>query len=1494
MHKCPESVVLWLMVLFVISFSNADDYRRFNEFNMQPEVWHFLNPVEGEVNAKGDLSLSIPVLTVPGSNDLDFQVSFSYKSGILFHQTASWIGLGWNFDPGSITRDVQGNMIINDSYGSPHTYGVDNNDESSFTYLPDDYYLSLPEKGTFTLYRTNLPQFNEFGISPFLHPFNGDHGFYPEQYKPYKITALTDATYDYPGNYFVEEDITGFEVVTDDGYRYYFGLPSLAIYISYTGGNPYQYHPNVWRLLAIAGPDFAGDINSLLQGDDYQISNLGPTHAYNQLGNYTDWIKLEYGFDDTSIFCDQHAGPSHLLQHSYLRWVITPTHYARFYTDSRNDIDLREDPNYSTQAFYKKLTKIELYTRDYQLVQSVELTHDYLLGQQYHYNPVQGDNNGKLTLKNITTKSYNGQALPGYSFEYVDYNPEWDFRPDVFYYDGYGYYNEAETPRIGIDRVTSDAKAWSLKSIIYPTGGSESYYYDNDEINDTQLKYIFKSKIEPAQIVWFNFNNWAGSYSCRRQGGTRVTKIVRKNGMGDSLQITYSYGPGHVPSVPPQLLPWINLDMLIAKNEFHVYKRGDLDVVYEWVKKSYNTANYEMTYYQISQDYYRTYPDYSQMNTVFYESPLNQHWIFHTDNQNLFWGIPWDWPIKKIISKNNQLEVSEYQYQSTNRKVNIMVPASVFGTLFSSLQITPVLTLEKNMASAQNSLPLLWPYQQTTIERMYDDTTKQLKTITTKTHDKLKKQKIIYAHEIPDYGGTGWNPATLKGLRRENSLNYQAQTIDYYSDLLKEPGQQNCPAQEGDSLKVWVYALAFKENDDEDFKEFFVPFPQNVRWKCQLAVGYYGMTGQGQASFKITEDNTIIVQKNLSGNVPPDHQSNYSGIFMAYPGHSYRIIVTAEANFSKTSAEGEVKYITQPPLYLSIPSAQTTTYSKVPCWVGTGNLSIDSTWKVKQVYLLCSDEPLCELPPFISWNGLTPPDPLWKKKFEVVKYRYGKPILYEDGNGNQLKLFYGDNSNNMDTTFASNYFGRDYLTAIQQNGYWSKQFDYHPRFRGVSQIKDENNNSIYFLYDNFGRLTGILNPDQDTTLTYKYTYSSQWSPSGTFNKDYPNYIRIRQFLNGSDKSDSFEFYDGRGQMIQQVVTDQTNDGFLDFYLAKDLDLMDREIKIYKNYQQPATGQPSFDKNYRLHSPAFTRQDYWDFFTRHMKEIVHPDQTHHLYTYNFISANEVLPDFFLSSDSVVWRFDQIIDENGNKIRNYLDEFGQKVLEERFVASNQSLKTFFKYDALGNLTEVYQPLYFSPPSGVNPVNCIIQYGYNTMGKLMRKSNRDEGESFFKYDNNGNLRFKRDANQDSLNSFIYYKYDALDRLLEEGVWTDGSAFTNPAYYENPFWPSNTASTWKVRNYYDVDYFGSGENYCVGKLTKSEVNSNSDTQPEISTRYRYNKMGQMIEKSVQIKGLEEKRIFFVYDRQGHLIQTNYPSGTIVQREYNKRNLLRKIRLAF
>lgn len=55
----------------------------------------------------GDLAYNIPLLEVPGPQG-GYPMALSYHGGIMTNEEASWVGLGWTLNPGSLTRSVNG------------------------------------------------------------------------------------------------------------------------------------------------------------------------------------------------------------------------------------------------------------------------------------------------------------------------------------------------------------------------------------------------------------------------------------------------------------------------------------------------------------------------------------------------------------------------------------------------------------------------------------------------------------------------------------------------------------------------------------------------------------------------------------------------------------------------------------------------------------------------------------------------------------------------------------------------------------------------------------------------------------------------------------------------------------------------------------------------------------------------------------------------------------------------------------------------------------------------------------------------------------------------------------------------------------------------------------------------------------------------------------------------------------------------------------------
>lgn len=131
------------------------------------------SPVAASANSMvdgytGDFHYSIPLMTVPGPNGESVPITAGYQAGIGVNQKASWIGLGWDYGPGEISRNVVGTpddyngRVVNElhsdgaailkqttMFGAMYTKNIKTSTSSSVLYKGNDFftvYRHLPEE----------------------------------------------------------------------------------------------------------------------------------------------------------------------------------------------------------------------------------------------------------------------------------------------------------------------------------------------------------------------------------------------------------------------------------------------------------------------------------------------------------------------------------------------------------------------------------------------------------------------------------------------------------------------------------------------------------------------------------------------------------------------------------------------------------------------------------------------------------------------------------------------------------------------------------------------------------------------------------------------------------------------------------------------------------------------------------------------------------------------------------------------------------------------------------------------------------------------------------------------------------------------------------------------------------------------------------------------------------------------------------------------------
>lgn len=93
--------------------------------NHQPEVASYENQITTDlVNlSTGDFNYNMPVLSIPSTHGM-YDVNLIYHGGIKNSQQSTWVGLGWNINPGSVLRTLNG--YADDYNGYDITNKLDN------------------------------------------------------------------------------------------------------------------------------------------------------------------------------------------------------------------------------------------------------------------------------------------------------------------------------------------------------------------------------------------------------------------------------------------------------------------------------------------------------------------------------------------------------------------------------------------------------------------------------------------------------------------------------------------------------------------------------------------------------------------------------------------------------------------------------------------------------------------------------------------------------------------------------------------------------------------------------------------------------------------------------------------------------------------------------------------------------------------------------------------------------------------------------------------------------------------------------------------------------------------------------------------------------------------------------------------------------------------------------------------------------------------------
>ena len=216
-----------------------------------------------------------------------------------------------------------------------------------------------------------------------------------------------------------------------------------------------------------------------------------------------------------------------------------------------------------------------------------------------------------------------------------------------------------------------------------------------------------------------------------------------------------------------------------------------------------------------------------------------------------------------------------------------------------------------------------------------------------------------------------------------------------------------------------------------------------------------------------------------------------------------------------------------------------------------------------------------------------------------------------------------------------------------------------------------------------------------------------------------------------------------------------------------------------------------------------------------------------------------PDSAVTTTSYSGNLTTVTDPGGKARQTQTDALGQ--LSQAVEApGGLAYPTTYGYDTLGNLTSVTQ--------GVQ----TRTFAYDSLSRLVTATNPESGTLQYEYDANGNLTKRTDC----LGTITQYYYDGLNRVCSR-TYAEGLG---------------VSATPDVTLTYDG--VGTGAN-SLGRLS-TVANSVS------STLYSgYDPVGR-VSGSTQLTDGQARAFVYTYDRAGHMVTQQYPSGRTVSSAFD------------
>jgi YD repeat-containing protein len=394
---------------------------------------------------------------------------------------------------------------------------------------------------------------------------------------------------------------------------------------------------------------------------------------------------------------------------------------------------------------------------------------------------------------------------------------------------------------------------------------------------------------------------------------------------------------------------------------------------------------------------------------------------------------------------------------------------------------------------------------------------------------------------------------------------------------------------------------------------------------------------------------------------------------------------------------------------------------------------------------------------------------------------------------------------------------------------------------------------------------GIQHNCNNTGPTYLYDLAAPFNGIIDEVRIYNRALNGDEILSHYNPSTTIAFADGLGRTLQS----QTRDGANDLISAIDYDPAGRQYRTWRTFSWN-TGH-AYDASFASQACSSALFNISNPFTES--------------AYESSPLSRLLTTKPIASSG-----------NGTEYINY--EYGSQMISgqpctyvqaKRLTASyNYSTYNRTYADRLGRALRTekgyvfYSPTYNpemidsanysmlgQPYRAYDPRNLQSTCTYDFLGRVIQKKDPDEGTSKYMYDRAGRLRFMADSLGLAQNNVLYWKYDALGRVVEKGYissnWGNTDLQNN---INNQSYPT-TPQTWRKKYHYDWS----------GRLDTVYTNNDNDNTAEVEEYFTYDKYGNIAIKGIKVIDYNPSTTYntsYSYDLLGRVTKIAYPPAAM------------------